>query len=150
MSDLPLQGSSLVVAVGACALVWLGLQVLLFRSACDLCSVEPPSWPRALVIVVIVSLLGVLMAGGFALLVGMVGRSSGASKLVPEIAGAVFSLPVQALLAAILYKPLLHVGLFRGLLIWVLQRMLSVLIEAVLLLLAVGGATLVEGFRRIL
>jgi len=150
MSEFPLQGQALILTLAISALVWLGLQVLLFRSACDLCSVEPPGWLRAAVVVLIVSGFGFLLAAGMAFLIGLVGSSWGASKMVLMSMGALLSLPVQAVLAALLYKPLLHVALLKGMLIWALQRLLSVLLEAVFALVIVGGATLVEGIRRVL
>jgi hypothetical protein len=150
MNELPLHGAALVAAVTISALVGLFLQVLLFRSACDLCSIEPPGWPKSLAIVIGVGIVCGLIAGGIVLLGAAAGRSAGATGATVPGVSLVASLPIQAALAALAYMLILRVRFVTGMLVWLIQSVLMVLISAVLLLLLMGGAVVLEAFQRVL
>lgn len=146
MNDLPLHGTTLIV--GAIIGIPLGLlaAVVLFRSACDLCSIEPPGWLRCLFIVVVVGVIG--SAIGFLGELAVAAVSS-ASVVAVHVVAALASLPMQAALGALLYKFLLDVSFLKALLIWVIQALLSILIAGVVVLLLIGALTLVESVVRI-
>ena len=128
------------------AIVLVPLAVLLFRSACDLCSVEPPGWLKCLVIVVIVALIGSAIA--FPMRFGVAALNDSSTWVAAALAVAL-SLPIQAVLIPLLYKFVLRTRFVTALLIWGIQLLLSTLVLTLLLLLVAGGFTIVEGIDRV-
>ena len=149
MSDLALP--VLVLWIGGIVGGLLGffLSVLLFRAACDLVSVEPPSWLKSAGIVLLLNLLNVPLSFAIGLGVGLMAK---ALNLGPEwsfVLGFLVALPFNALLAALLYMFLLRVRFFKGALIWVLQSLLGLLVGGVTLFLIIGVWTIADGVRRL-
>ena len=150
MNEFAAQGPVLVVGAIIGLPLGLLLAALIFRSACDLCSVEPPGWWKCVGIVVAVGLLGSAIGFLIGLVAGAVGRSAGTSDLALQVIASMIGLGFQTVLAAVIYKPLLHVGFLKALLISVIQMLLTVLVMGVMVLLFIGGFTLLEGIFRLI
>ena len=149
MTPLPVNNLVLICASLAAIPLGLFLAVLLFRSACDLCSIEPPGWLKSVGIVVLLGVLTAPLGYGMMLAVSALGRTSGMSDVSIQIVGWLVSLPFQALVAGLLYRFLIPVKYFLGTLIWGIQALLSVLVMVVLGLFVVGCFTIVEGVLRV-
>jgi hypothetical protein len=149
MADLNIPIYVWLIGGVAGGLLGLLLATLLFRSACDLVSVEPPGWLKSAGIVLLTTALNAPINFGINLAVAALGRAMNLSPGWSLLLAIVMALPLNVLLAAVLYMFLLRVRFLKGALIWVLQTLMGSLVGGVGTLLVIGVWTIVDGVRRL-
>ena len=139
-----------LLAMALAGIIILLVEALLLRAACDLSSVEPPSYLKAILLIVIYGALA--SPAGYA--IGWVIGRLGANSRMPEeglwLLGAFLGLLVGGLLASIIYTIALRVRFHKGLLIWFFETCVRTLVLAVFGLFAIGVWTIVDGIRRVI
>lgn len=132
---------------GLLALVWA---TLVLRWSCDLAEVPAPGFGKALLIVLLVGVI--IGLGVFGLLIGLTAVGSVTRWSQGTIAGLVFVLSVGliSILSIPLFVPLLRARFGKAAAVWMWQALMHGIVGAVLLLLLVGGATVVQGVGRLM
>jgi hypothetical protein len=138
----------LVVLVVSIPLGFL-LSVVLFRAACDLCTVEPPGFLKSCLVILLLSVVNVPVAFGVLFGFRMLGQELHLTELTVYLLASVACIPLLALLEGVLYMPLLRVRFLKGATISVIRGLLGLLVTSVLVLLVVGGMTIVQGVYRL-
>ena len=139
-----------LLAMAVAAVIVLLLEALILRAACYLASVEPPSYLKAILLILLNGVLASPVGYGLSLLIG----SLGASARMPAegillLAGAL-GVIACALIAAIVYTIALRVRFDKGLLVWFFESCVRTLVVAVFGLFAIGVWTIVDGIRRVI
>jgi hypothetical protein len=138
----------LVVAILAVPIGYF-IGVLLFRAACDLCSVEPPGWLKSFLVVLVIGLICAPIAYGIGYGFSVVGETFHFSAIPVRVFATFACIPPCALVAGILYIPLLRIGYLKGTAIYTIQSLLGTLVMAVVGLFLLGSITLVQGIVRL-
>jgi len=138
----------LIVLLVAIPLGFL-LSVVLFRAACDLCTVEPPGFLKSCLVILLLSVVNVPVAFGVLYGFRVLGQGLHLTELTGYLLASVACIPLLALLEGVLYMPLLRVRFLKGATISVIRGLLGLLVTSVLVLLVVGGMTIVQGVYRL-
>ena len=131
-------------------LLGLALATLLFRSACDLTSIEPPGWLKSSGIVLLTTALNVPIEIGVYWTVSALGRAVNVSAEWSLVLAIVAALPFNILSASVIYMFLIRVRFFKGALIWILQSLMGTLVSLIGVLLVIGVWTIADSVRRLL
>src|SRR5262245_1277010 len=140
--------TSLIVIILSIPLGFL-LSVVLFRAACDLCKVEPPRFLKSCLVVLLLAVVNVPIAVGILFGVRLIGEGLHFNTLTVYLLASLVCIPLLALVEGVLYIPLLRVGFVKGATISVIRGLLGLLVTSVLVLLIVGGITIVQGIHRL-
>jgi hypothetical protein len=142
--NFPFLLTAAVVVLGA----WV-LSAVILRAACDLCSVEPPGILKAMLLVLLNSVLTSPIGYGIGLLTGRIANSRLGAEgvLIPAIA---LNLLLSGLIVTIIYMIALRVHLLKAALIWFFQTCVNTLVAAVIIFIAIGAWTIVEGIIRVI
>jgi hypothetical protein len=141
---------ALILAITLGSVIGLLLEALILRAACYLASVDPPSYLKAILLILINGALATPVGYGLGLLAGLLG---GSSRMPAEgvllLAGAL-GLIAGALVATVIYTIALRVRLHKGLLVWFFESCVHTLVVAVFGLFAIGVWKIVDGIRRVI
>jgi hypothetical protein len=138
----------LIVMVLAVPLGFL-VSVVLFRAACDLCTVEPPGFLKSCLLVLLLGVVNVPVAFGLLYGFRLLGEGLHLTAFTVYSLASVACIPLLALVEGVLYIPLLRVRFLKGATISVIRGLLGLLVTSVLILLIVGGITIVQGINRL-
>lgn len=138
----------LIVLILSIPLAFL-LSVVLFRAACDLCTVEPPGFLKSCAVVILVGLVCAPVAAAVGFGCGLLGEKLHQPPLTMQVVAAFACVPPCALVVGALYIPLLRVRFLKGTTIYVIQWLLGSLVGLVFILLTVGVITIVQGVYRL-
>jgi hypothetical protein len=137
-------------AIGAAIVGAVLLGALLLRSACDLCSIEPPpKYLRCLALTLVLALIGAPIGYGAK---WAASRLTGELGIAPDNApfiAVVLALPILAIVCVLLYVPALRVRPMKAASIWVVNTLISSVVSAVLVMLVIGGWATVDSVRRL-
>jgi hypothetical protein len=148
---VPMLGNTAIIAIAILAIP-LGflLGVVLFRAACDLCSVEPPRFLKSCLVVLVIGLVCAPIAFGIGFGSGLVGQMFHMSAIMVQVFATFACILPCALVAGALYIPLLRVGYLKGTAIYTIQSLLGTLVTAVFILFTIGSITIVQGISRLI
>lgn len=130
--------------------IGLFLAALLLRSACDLCGVDPaPRYLRCLVVALVVGLIHAAI--GYGLGRGMLAFASllHLSDTAAAVLAVLADVPVSAAVSTVAFMIGLRLRFTKALLVWLIYTLLSLLIGAVIFMLALGGMTTIDAFGRL-
>ncbi|HEV3144176.1 MAG TPA: hypothetical protein VGZ47_09855 [Gemmataceae bacterium] len=139
-----------LLAMGVVAVIVLLVEALILRAACDLSSVDPPSFLKAIVLILIYAALATPVGYAIGWFVGRFGTSARFPDEGRLLLAGVLGLLAGGLIASIIYTIALHVRYYKGLLIWFFETCVRALVFAVIGLFAIGVWTIVDGIRRVI
>ena len=144
-------GPILIAAMSVGVIFGLLLTALLLRSACDLCSVEPPpSYLRCIVVTIILTAISVPISMGASIAAAVVVTALRFSAGNVPFVATLFALPVVAVISTLIFVVAFRVRVLKGSAIWLVNTLINSVVYAVMLLLLFGGWTLVDGVRRLI
>ncbi|HLW65814.1 MAG TPA: hypothetical protein VKS79_10880 [Gemmataceae bacterium] len=141
---------ALILAIAVASVVALLLEALILRAACYLASVDPPSYLKAILLILINGAVAGPAGYGIGLVVGLLGVSSRVPAEGILLTAGVLGLVVGAIIATVIYTVALRVRIHKGLLVWFFETCVRTLVVAVFGLFAIGVWTIVDGIRRVI
>ena len=150
MSAFPaLTGTGFLIVMILAVPIGFLVGVVLFRAACDLCSVEPPGFLKSCGVVVLVGLVCSLVAAGIGFGFGLLGEPLHQPAITMQVLAWFACVLPCSLVAGALYVPLLRVRFLKGATIYLVNWLLGSLVSAVVILFTIGAITIVQGVYRL-
>ena len=129
-----MSAQALVLIVALSIVLGLVVGALLLRIACSICRAELPGFFKAIGVAFIVGFLGVIAGSAVGFVLGAVGYIAGIPSAAVQVVSLIVGLPVNMLLSALLYKVLLATTFKKGVLIWLVHLLFTVLLLGTLIL----------------
>ena len=113
-------GASLVVMV-LVALVLLLVSAIVLRLACKICGVTVPSFLKAVGVCLVVGIASIIVNLIIKLIIGLGAHATGIGPHGAQLVAGLISIAVGALIATVLYIPLLGTSFGKAFLVWLVQ-----------------------------
>ena len=142
-----MNGGQFIVALfclGTIGLFFIGFELLVFRIACAICSVEQPSFIRTISVLAAIKLIPWIVIG---LLSGLLYAAYEKANYPLWEAGIVWfllALPIQMALCGVIHAKIMNIRLGEGVAVWFVEKT----VKSALMLAVVGVITLFILFGR--